>query len=53
MIGVDDDKYEVIFEKPAFGKVDLGGLCTNLWGGKFRFKELLNIDCWPLYFRER
>ena len=24
-----------------------------MWGGKFRFKELLNIEFWPKYFRER
>ena len=38
VIGVDNDRYEVIFDKPSFGKTDLGGLCDNLWGGKFRFK---------------
>lgn len=51
--GVDNDRYEVIFDKPSFGKTDLGGLCSNLWGGKFRFKELLNIELWPEFFRER
>lgn len=53
VIGIDNDRYEVIFEKPSCGKTDLGGLCTNLWGGKFRFKQLLNIELWPKYFRER
>lgn len=47
VVGVDDDRYEVIFDKPSFGKTDLGGLCSNLWGAKFRFKELLNIETWP------
>ena len=53
VIGIDNDRYEVMFEKPSFGKTDLGGLCSNLWGGKFRFKEILNLDFWPKYFRER
>jgi hypothetical protein len=43
IIGVDDEIYEVLFEKPSFGKVDLGGLCDNLWGSKFSFKQLLNL----------
>ncbi len=53
VIGIDNDRYEVIFEKLSFGKTDLGGLCSNLWGGKFRFKELLNIELWPKYFKKR
>ncbi len=53
IIGNDDDRYEVIFEKPSFGKGDLNGLCDNLWGGKFRYKDLMNLDTWAKCFRER
>ena len=53
IVGVDDDRYEVIFSKPSFGKNDLNGLCTNLWGGKFRYKDLMNLDTWLICFRER
>lgn len=38
IIGIDDNKYEVLFDEPSFGKNDLGGLCDNLWGYKFQFK---------------
>lgn len=43
VVGIDDNKYEVFFDEPSFGKSDLGGLCDNLWGGKFDFRELLNL----------
>lgn len=53
IVGVDDARYEVIFEKSSFGKNDLSGLCSNLWGAKFRFKDLLNLETWPEMFKER
>ena len=34
-MGIDDSKYEVLFDEPSFGKNDLSGLCDNLWGYKF------------------
>lgn len=43
VVGIDDNKYEVLFDEPSFGKSDLGGLCDNLWGSKFEFKQLLNL----------
>ena len=27
IVGIDDNKYEVFFDEPSFGKSDLGGLC--------------------------
>ena len=27
VVGIDDNKYEVFFDEPSFGKGDLGGLC--------------------------
>lgn len=27
IVGIDDNKYEVFFDEPSFGKGDLGGLC--------------------------
>ena len=39
-------KYNIGYQT-SFGKNDLGGLCSNLWGAKFRYKELLNIETWP------
>ena len=53
IIGIDDNKYEVLFDEPSFGKGDLGGLCDNLWGGKFEFRQLLNLTTWPSQFVER
>ena len=53
IIGIDDNKYEVYFDEASFGKNDLGGLCDNLWGGKFEFRELLNLTTWPELFTER
>ena len=35
VIGVDNDKYEVLFQKPSFGKSNLNGLTSDLWAGKF------------------
>jgi hypothetical protein len=35
IVGIDDSKYEVLFDEPSFGKNDLSGLCDNLWGYKF------------------
>jgi hypothetical protein len=53
IVGIDDNKYEVFFDEPSFGKGDLGGLCDNLWGAKFDFRELLNLSTWPSLFSER
>ena len=53
IVGIDDNKYEVFFDEPSFGKGDLGGLCNNLWGAKFDFRELLNLYTWPALFSER
>ena len=53
IVGIDDNKYEVFFDEPSFGKGDLGGLCENLWGAKFEFRELLNLTLWPSLFTER
>ena len=38
IVGIDDNKYEVFFDEPSFGKGDLGGLCDNLWGAKFEYR---------------
>ena len=53
VVGIDDNKYEVFFDEPSFGKNDLNGLCDNLWGGKFDFRDLLNLTTWPELFAER
>jgi hypothetical protein len=37
----------VLFERPSFGKNDLGGKVDYLWGGKFEYCELYNMDTWP------
>lgn len=44
IVGISDYDYEVLFERPSFGKTDLGGLVDFLWGGKFDFRELFNLD---------
>ena len=53
IVGIDDNKFEVFFDEPSFGKGDLGGLCENLWGAKFEYRELLNLSIWPDLFTER
>ena len=53
IVGIDDTKYEVFFDEASFGKGPLGGLCENLWGAKFEFRELLNMATWPELFSER
>jgi hypothetical protein len=35
VIGCDGNKFEILFEKPSFGKINLNGLCQDLWAGKF------------------
>jgi hypothetical protein len=47
VVGIDNNQYEVLFERPSFGKNDLGGKVDYLWGGKFDFCELFNLDMWP------
>lgn len=34
----------MLFERPSFGKNDLGGIVDFLWGGKFDFQELFDIN---------
>jgi hypothetical protein len=36
----------VLFERPSFGKNSLGGKVDYLWGGKFEYSELYNINIW-------
>jgi hypothetical protein len=47
IVGIDNNQYDVLFERPSFGKNDLGGKVDYLWGGKFEFCELFNMDTWP------
>lgn len=35
IVGVDDDKYEVLFQKSSFGMSNLSGLSREISGGKF------------------
>ncbi len=54
IVGIDDEKYEVLFENPSFGKSSLKGLCDNLWGGKFNFRDLFNVSAgWWKYIDKR
>lgn len=36
-----------MFKRPSFGKSDLGGICGNLWAGKFYERDLYNFYTWP------
>lgn len=53
IVGVDHNQYEVIFERPSFGKSDLGGKVDCLWGGKFSFHDLFNMSVWPALIEPR
>lgn len=45
--------FQVLFERPSFGKDDLGGLVDFLWGGCYNYEELFNIDTWPIDIEPR
>lgn len=53
VVGVDGDKYEVLFKKPSFGKGNMNGICDELWGGKFSERQLFNFHTWPSKFESR
>ncbi len=35
-----------MFYRPSFGKNDLGGICSELWAGKFEERDLFNLTTW-------
>lgn len=53
IIGFDYNKFEVMFNKPSFGKTDLNGICTDLWAGKFYERDLFNFQTWPEEMKPR
>jgi hypothetical protein len=42
-----------MFYKQSFGKIDLNGLCSELWAGKFYERDLYNFQTWPSDMRNR
>ncbi|EAS07144.2 XRN 5'-3' exonuclease amine-terminal protein (macronuclear) [Tetrahymena thermophila SB210] len=53
IVGIMDDKFEVVFIKPFIGGVNLGGRCPPQRGLVVQFDEIYNLQGWNNFLQNR
>ncbi len=46
MIGIYQDKIEILFDEPSIGGTNLHGRCSNFRGGFVLFFDIFNLSSW-------
>lgn len=49
VVGVEDEKFEIVFDKPFIGGGNLGGRCSYGRGAVMNFSDIYNLEGWNTY----